>query len=154
MNQPFIPSLSRKDLSPLMDPLVIICSARPGQNKEFGVGFLKDKYRWEAVGIEDFKIPAIKYFALYVTRPVSKVQYFAEVSRIVKRSDPEFMRAYELSKPSLKDEGKKAILFKEDSLVELYDPIPAAPGKGGGIQNIKYSTLSNFIKAKNVKDLY
>jgi len=153
MNQLFIPSISRNDLSALVDPLVIICSGLPGDNKEVGVGFLKDKYRWEAVGIDERKVPGIKYFALYVASPVSKVQYFAQVSRIVNMSDPEFMRVYGSSKPSSNDEGNKAILFEEGSLVELSDPIPSTPGTGGGIQGIRYSSLSNFIKARNVKDL-
>jgi len=72
----FIPSISRKDLSALVDLLVIICSGLPCDNKEVGVGFLKDKYHWEAVGIDERMIPAIKYFALYVASPASKVQYF------------------------------------------------------------------------------
>jgi len=121
--------------------------------KKEGVGFLKDKCHCEAVGIDKRIVHAIKYFALYVASPASKVHYFAQVSRIVNMSDPEFMRVYGPSKPSSDDEGKKAILFKEGSLVELSDPIPSSPGTGGGIQGIKYSTLSNFIRARNVKDI-
>jgi len=141
--------VSRKD----MEPLVIICPSSPSGGGDYGVDFLMNNYFWKSVRINDAWIPRIKYFALYVTEPESKVKYFAEVSRIVDMSDPEFMTVHEISEIKPEDKGKKAIEIKNYSLVELKDPIPAVPGRGGGIQNIKYSKINKFINAGNVQDL-
>ena len=149
MAYPNIRTVSRKDL----EPLVIICAAGPSGGGDYGEDFLLNNYYWKAVKISDIWIPSIKYFALYVTEPESKVKYFAEVSRIVDITDYEFRTLHGISEIKLEDKGKKAIELKNYSLVELKDPIPAVPGRGGGIQNLKYSKISKFVNAKNVQDL-
>ena len=149
MAYPNIRMVSRKDL----EPLVIICAASPSGGGDYGEDFLLNNYYWKSVKISDYWIPSIKYFALYVTEPESKVKYFAEVSRIVDMSDYEFRTLHGISEIKPEDKGKKAIELNNYSLVELKDPIPAIPGRGGGIQNLKYSKISKFVDAKNVQDL-
>ena len=149
MAYPNIRTVSRKDL----EPLVIICAASPSGGGDYGEDFLLNNYYWKSVRISDYWIPSIKYFALYVTEPESKVKYFAEVSRIVDMSDYEFRTLHGISEIKPEDKGKKAIELNNYSLVELKDPIPAIPGRGGGIQNLKYSKISKFVNAKNVQDL-
>ena len=145
----FIRSVSRSQLN----PLVIICPSYDLAQGEFGVNFLKKYYLWMSVRIADYMIPIIKYFALYVTQPEAKVLYFAEVLQIVSATDPEFRRIHGLPESGPEDRGKKAIELRGYTLVKLSDPISSAPGKGGGIQGVTYSTIDNFIKAKTVRDL-
>jgi hypothetical protein len=145
----FIRSVPRSELN----PLVIICPSYDTDLGEMGVNFLKKYYLWMSVIIANDKIPRIKYFALYVAQPAAKVLYFAEVLRVVSATDPEFRRIHGLPESGPEDRGKKAIELKSYTLVKLNDPISSAPGKGGGIQGVTYSTIDNFIKAKTVRDL-
>ncbi|MEM3858938.1 MAG: hypothetical protein QW478_05985 [Candidatus Micrarchaeaceae archaeon] len=69
------------------------------------------------------------------------------------RSDQEFMRTHGFDDPRPEDRGKKAIELKNYTLVELSDPIKSVLGRGGGLMNLTYSSLSNFIKTETIRDL-
>ncbi|MEM3191389.1 MAG: hypothetical protein QW292_04710 [Candidatus Parvarchaeota archaeon] len=105
MPYPYVPLVSRKDL----DPVVVVCPSHDTNEGESGVSFLKNHYLWMSVKINDSMVNKIKYFALYVTKPTSQIKYFAEVSRIVDRSDKEFMKIHGFNEPPPEDRGKKAI---------------------------------------------
>ncbi|MEM0135488.1 MAG: hypothetical protein QXU18_09765 [Thermoplasmatales archaeon] len=147
MPYPYVPLVSRKDL----DPVVVVCPSHDTNEEENGVSFLKNHYLWMSVKIADSMVNKIKYFALYVGEPTSQVKYFAEVSRIVDRSDKEFMKIHGFDEPRPEDRGKKAIELKNYTLVELSDPIRSVPGRG--VRGIIYSRLSDFIRAETIQDL-
>ncbi|MEM4057362.1 MAG: hypothetical protein QXZ12_01360 [Thermoplasmata archaeon] len=144
---------SRDELKSLPDGLVIVCAADSEDKEDWGVNFLKKYNLWEYIRIEESKKEEIKYIAFYVNAPQSEIVYFAEVSEIVDPLNPEFREYHKLPPPSPGQEGKSAIIFKENSLIELKDPIVSVPGKGGGIQGPIYTELSKFIVAKTVRDL-
>ncbi len=143
----------RSELTSLPNGIVLICAAQNGNKPDWGVDFILKHGLWRSVFIKEDKINNIKYVAFYVTKPISSVLYFAEVSKIVDVFDEEFNRAHHLDPPDEKAKGKKAIEFKPGSLRKLKDPIIAASGRGGGIQGTVYSDLKKLISAKNVRDL-
>ncbi|MEM3906043.1 MAG: hypothetical protein QXZ17_04120 [Nitrososphaerota archaeon] len=134
-------TITRKNLSTLPDGDVIICPSKAN-----GVDFLKQYNAWGFIRIS--KKP--RYFTLYVGRPYSELQFFAEVEAIVDAKDPsspvknpEDFETYE--------EGKKIIILKKDSLKKFADPLKleaAFPPV-----SIRYTKLSKLLSAKSLDDL-
>ena len=147
-----IPEVPRKRLSELPNGTVIVCPAESKYGDEWGLNFLKKHGLWESVRIKNDRIQSIKYIAFYFTKPESKVLYFAEVSKIVDALDKEFRRIHGLLPAEPNTKGKKAIEFKNGSLVKLTDPIISVPGPGGGIRGPTYTDLNKFISAQTVRD--
>ena len=148
-----VPEIFRRDLLTLSEGRVIVCTSQTKNQENWGVNFLM-KYRlWEAEEIADYMADEIKYWALYVSKPESKVLYFAEVSKIINVSDREFRGKHGLPEPDPENRGKKIIEFKNGSLKKIKDPIPSAQGRGGGIRHFVYSSLTNFVKAASVREL-
>lgn len=140
-----LPIISREELASLKDGMVVICPSKPE-----GVNFLLQYNAWGFVRIR--KKP--KYFALYVTRPESKISFFGEVEEILHPKDPsspiteDEARRYKTFK-----EGKKVIVLKSESLRKLDKGIPKGTSKKKILQGIKYVTLNQFINAKTLDDL-
>jgi len=148
--------LFRKELQELPegDVIIVPAQAKINEKEDWGINYLKKYNIWEAIRINKSKINNIKYIAFYLTRPESRILYFAEVSKIIDANDETFRKIHNL--PPIKKQyiGKKAIEIKEGSLRKLKDPIVASSGKGRGIQNVVYTDMQHFISAENVKDLY
>ncbi|MEM4084484.1 MAG: hypothetical protein QW752_05525, partial [Thermoplasmata archaeon] len=148
-----IPKVYRSELRTLSNGTVIVCPSQGNDEPDRGKDFLK-KYRlWRSVSISSNWINKIKYIAIYVAKPESKIVYFAEVSRIVDVFDNEFNQMHGLPPPDSSEKGKKAIEFKNNTLKQLKDPIVSVRGKGGGIRGPVYTDLEKFISARNVRDL-
>jgi len=136
------------------DVIIVPAQAKINEKEAWGINYLKKYNIWEAIRINKSKINNIKYIAFYLTKPESRILYFAEVSKIIDANDETFRKIHDL--PPIKKQyiGKKAIEIKEGSLRKLKDPIVASSGKGGGIRNVIYTDLQHFISAKNVRDLH
>jgi len=138
------PVISREELASLKEGKVVICPSKPE-----GVNFLLQYNAWGFVRIR--REP--EYFALYVSRPESRISFFGEVKEILYPKDPgspiteEEARRYKEFK-----EGKKVIVLKPESLRRLDKGIPKGTLKKV-LQGLKYVTLSQFISAKTLDDL-
>ncbi|MEM3257409.1 MAG: type I restriction enzyme HsdR N-terminal domain-containing protein [Thermoplasmata archaeon] len=144
---------SRDELKSLPDGLVIVCPMVSKDVEDWGINFLKKYKVWEYIKIKESKKKEIKYIAFYVAAPQSKILYFAEVSGIVDASDQEFRNSHRLPPLRLDQKGKSTIILKENTLIELKDPIVSSPEGRKGIQGHIYTKLSKFIIAKTISDL-
>jgi len=126
---------------------VIICSGKPKSKKDsihFGVEFLRKYNSWGFYNIKE----SLDYFALYVTKPISKIKYFAEIENIIDPADEESIVENYEEYPNY-GKGKKLIILK--NIKKLKDPIIC---KKFGIQSIKYVSLKEFKEAETTLDLY
>ncbi|HDQ05718.1 MAG TPA: hypothetical protein ENN36_03215, partial [Candidatus Bathyarchaeota archaeon] len=134
-----IPVISRSQLRPLRDGRVVVCTSKLN-----GVKFLLKYNAWGFVRIQ--REPT--YFALYVSRPLSRISYFGEVKNIVYPEDfdspitKEQASQYEKFK-----EGKKIIVLKPKSLKRLKEGIPKGPLKKLP-QGMRYTTFTKFVNAR------
>lgn len=125
----------------LPDGELVVCPSKPE-----GVDFLVRNYAW---GFVRFKRNP-PYFALYVSSPRSRIEYFGEINRIVDpRTDGDSPLAT-LDQSRYKD-GLRIIQFKPGTLISITRPIPM--GKRKPPQSPMYSTLDKLRKARNVDDL-
>ena len=139
-----IPVISKNELGPLREGRVVICTSKPR-----GVKFLLRYNAWGFIRIQ--KEP--DYFALYVSRPLSRVSYFGEVKKIVYPKDSDSpIKAEQVSRYESFGEGKKIIVLKPKSLRRLKEGIPKGPLKKLP-QGIRYTTLTQFVNARTTDDL-
>jgi len=138
--------ISRKELSQKPSGDVILCPS-----KVEGVDFLKKYNAWGFINLNERRKP--RYFALYVGKPESSLQYFGEIDKITNpiKSRQEIgmiqdqdMNTYE--------QGKRVVFLKPNSLVKFVDPIPLSD-RHKAIRGIKYTILEKIITAKRVEDL-
>ncbi len=111
----------------------IIC---PAQREGFEHAFL-DKKAWWAIRINDQKIAAIKYIAIYQVAPISAITHYGEVDRIEPYQD-----------------GKKYIVYLKDDSIELEKPIKLGKDVNLSPQGSRYSTLERIKKAKTFKEVF
>ena len=139
-----IPVVSKSKLAPSREGRVVICTSKPK-----GVRFLLKYNAWGFVRIQ--KDPY--YFALYVSRPLSRVAYFGEVEKIVYPKDFDSpISAEEASRYENFGEGKKVIILKPQSLRRLKEGIPKGPLRKLP-QGIRYTTFRQLVDAKTTDDL-
>jgi len=133
--------LNRKEINGSPDDEVAIFPSL-----ESGIAWIKKYNAWGSVKIN--RTP--RFLALYVARPHSKIMYLGEIERITPRLAPG-------EKVEGIDEelvpGKQVIILKNNSLVELNDPIPVGP-LGSSIQGLIYTNLITFKTAKTTKDIF
>lgn len=138
------PTISKNELSSLKEGTVVICPSKPE-----GINFLLKYNAWGFIRIRSKP----DYFALYVSKPVSKILYFGEVENIVTPDDPKSPISIEEARKYKEfKEGKKLVVLKPNSLKRLEKGIPMGV-KRGKVQGIKYVTLTQFINAETTDDL-
>ena len=99
--------------------------------------FIKNN-KWQYVRLNEKKINKIKYIALYVGQPLSKITHYGKVKEI--------KVAENLS-------SKKYIILLEDKPIELQNPIELGNTSPIATRSIKYTTLNKLKTAKEYKDL-
>ena len=142
-NEDGIAPIGRSELSSLPDGELVLCPSHPD-----GVEFLEAHRAWGFIRIS--RTP--RYFALYVSQPVSEIQYVGEIESIV---DP----ATDGHTPVGTDHesyasGKKLIVFKRRKLWKLAEPVTYGEAGGGKApQSIRYIKLSTLANAKTLDDI-
>ncbi len=139
-----ITTVSRSGID-LPDDLVIICPGRPA-----GAEWMKNHNAWGYVRVG--REP--KYFALYVSRPVMSIEYFAQVDKIIDPSDPDSPSRDRFRNDPDYRPGKKVIVLKRGSLVKLDPGIPLGELDKAAIQGLRYCKLDTLRKAMTVDDLW
>lgn len=121
--------------------------------KESGLEFLKENNAWGFVTIAQEP----EYAAMYVTRNIQQVKYFAKVQEIVPATEADLSRPSEFYYESGSDEAQagfdpdqQVVVFEEGSLVELEDPIPF---ESRYPQARRYTTLEQFRDASTTDDI-
>lgn len=113
--------------------------------KERGLRFLRENNAWGFVRVgREFD-----YVAIYVTRDVGEVRYFATRKDVVPADEAEVARPYE--EYDTWEEDKVMIRFEPDSLYELEDPIPH---KTKYPQSLRYTTLEALRTAETTEDMF
>lgn len=110
-----------------------------------GIEFLKNNNAWGFVSIN--RNP--NFVAMYVSRSSSEVRYFARVERIIDAKEANLTRPVE-EYPQFED-GKKVVVFEQNSLYELEDPIPYREKIPYAL---RYITLGDFRTATGTDELF
>ena len=107
----------------------------PAHEDGFRVVFLgEEEWRWVRIG--KHRIPHIKYIALYVGAPVSKITHYAPVSTFV-----------------FDEENQKYVVKLASPPVELENPIPLGSISPVSVRSPKYTTLTKLLHAEKFADL-
>lgn len=115
--------------------------------RESGLPFLFENNAWGFVRVgRDFD-----YVAMYVTRDVREVRYFATVRDIVAPEDAELARepTEYVDRAEIADD-KMVVRFEANSLYQLEDPIPYETAYP---QSLRYTTLGEFRTAETTDDI-
>ncbi|WP_414837398.1 hypothetical protein ACK3SF_03945 [Candidatus Nanosalina sp. VS9-1] len=92
------------------------------------------------------------YVGMYVTGDAKEVQYFAKVKEIVPVDEADLARPAEsYTEDAQYDEDKKVIVFEENSLYRLEDPIEY---RNKYPQGLMYTTLGDFKEAQTTEDIF
>jgi hypothetical protein len=135
--------ISRSELTPV-EGRVVVCTSKLN-----GVKFLLKYNAWGFVRIQ--KEPT--FFALYVSRPLSRISYFGEIKDIVYPEDSDSpITKEEASQYENYSEGKKIIVLKSKSLRRLKQGIPKGPLKRIP-QGMRYTNFTKFLNARTTDDL-
>ncbi len=111
----------------------IVCAAK---DEGFESAYMK-QYAWWAIRIREWKIPHIKYLAVYRVAPISAITHYAEVERI----EP------------FGDEGKYKLVFKgKPSKLERI--VPLGMKRNIKPQGPKYTSLDRIMNANTLDDLW
>lgn len=142
-------TISRKQLSGDDDDLVAVFPS-----KKSGIPFLKENNAWGFVRIGQNP----KYVAMYVSEDVQKVKYVAKVKKIATPENANLARPLDFYSGSASedeqagfDPSKKVVVFEDESLYELSDPIPF---KNEWIQSLRYTSLEEFKDAEVTDDIF
>jgi len=117
-------------------------------SKRSGVNFLLTYNAWAFVSIRHEP----HYFALYVSAPDSRIQYFGEVSKIIDPGDAESPVRANYKEFATYEEGKKLVLLKVGSIKRLDDPVPIG-NQTAKTRGLFYTTIEKLSKAKTLDDL-
>ncbi|MCL9813966.1 type I restriction enzyme HsdR N-terminal domain-containing protein [Natranaeroarchaeum aerophilus] len=141
-------TLSRNEVDGPSDAEVVVFPT-----KQSGVDFLKENNAWGFVRIgrePDFA-------AMYVSGDDQEVKYIARVAEVVSAQDADLARPLEAYSESGSedaqagfDPNKKVVVFEENSLYEIEDPIPF---ENKWPQSLRYTTLGDLRNAKNTDEL-
>ena len=136
-------TIRRQNISGSNDESVAVFATRKS-----GIRFLMENNAWGFVYIGDKP----DHVAMYVSRDVREVRYFATVKEVVPVNEAELAAPPESYVDRAKiDEGKKVLFFEPDSLYELEDPILYASQYP---QSLRYTTLEKLRTAKSTDDLF
>lgn len=142
-------TIKRQEISGADDASVVVFPT-----KKSGVEFLKENNAWGFVRIG--KEP--EYIAMYVSDGIQEVKYVAKIQTIVDPTEADLARPLEAYYESGSDEAqagfnpdKKVLIFEEDSLYELEDPIPF---ETKWLQSLRYTTLGELRAAESTDDIF
>lgn len=135
-------TIQRSEIQGPDDALVAVFPTRKS-----GVQFLKDNNAWGFVRLG--RKP--DYVAMYVTEGESEIRYVAEVEDIVKPTEADLVKpAEEYTDQAEFGRDKRVVVFKQNSLYELEDPVPFETRYP---QGLRYSTLGKLRTAKSTDDV-
>lgn len=135
-------TIRRADIQGPDDALVAVFPTRKS-----GVEFLKDNNAWGFVRLG--RKP--DFLAMYVTEGESEIRYVAEVAEIVKPTQADLVKpAEEYTDQAEFGRDKRVVVFKENSLYELEDPVPFETRYP---QGLRYSTLEKLRSAETTDDV-
>ncbi len=138
------PILGRSQLAAMHEGEVAICPSQPD-----GIDFLVKYNAWGFVKLA--RTP--KYFALYVSDPVSAIEYFAEVEKIVDPASPDSPVVTNLHEFSqYYGPGKKLVVLKRGKLWKLAEPICRGPERRSVPQGLRYILHSKLAQAITLDD--
>lgn len=107
----------------------------PAHEEGFRNVFL-DENKWYYVRIREDRLPSLKYIAIYVSSPVSKITHYAKIKYF------EF------------DENmQKYIIHLDGQAIELENPVPLGGISAASTRAPKYTTLRKLLTADQFKDL-
>lgn len=141
-------SISRAEIAGENDDSVVIFPT-----KQSGVEFLKENNAWGFVRIGQMP----EFIAMYVSEDVQQVKYVARIKAIIDPSEADLARPPEAYFESGSEDAqagfdpdKKVIVFEDESLYELEDPIPF---ENSWPQSLRYTTLGEFRTAETTDDI-
>lgn len=140
--------MSRTDITGREDDSVVIFPT-----KKSGVEFLKENNAWGFVQIGQTP----EFVAMYVSEDVQQVKYVARIKTIIDPNEADLARPPEAYFESGSEDAqagfdpdKKVIVFEDESLYELEDPIPF---ENRWPQSLRYTTLGEFRTAETTDDI-
>lgn len=135
-------TIRRSEIQGPDDALVAVFPTRKS-----GLQFLKDNNAWGFVRVG--RRP--DFVAMYVTEGESEIRYVAEVEAIVKPTEADLVKpAEEYTDQAEFGEDKRVVVFKDNSLYRLEDPIPY---ESRYPQGLRYSTVEKLRTAKTTDDV-
>lgn len=121
--------------------------------KKSGIEFLKENNAWGFVRIGQTP----EFIAMYVSEDVQEVKYVARIKAIIDPNEADLARPPEAYfEPGSEDAqagfdpDKKVIVFEDESLYELENPITF---ENKWPQSLRYTTLSEFRTAEATDDI-
>ncbi len=109
----------------------------PAHEEGFRKAFL-DEDKWYYVRMQKERIPHLKYIAIYVGAPVSKITHYAKIAK----------DGFEYHE----DEKKYLIRF-EGQAIELEHPVPLGEISAASTRAPRYTTLQKLLTAEEYRDL-
>jgi len=104
----------------------------------YGLDTFIGEKKWYYIRMNEERIPNIKYIALYLGSPVSKITHYGKVKRF---------------EPIMYNGNKRYIVYLEDRIIELKNPIPLGNSNPLSTRSPKYTTLEKLKSAKEFSDL-
>ncbi|MEM3844528.1 MAG: type I restriction enzyme HsdR N-terminal domain-containing protein [Candidatus Parvarchaeota archaeon] len=136
--------MTRDELATKSDGKVILCPSRIE-----GVEFLKKYNAWGYIKTNK----QVPYFALYVGKPESSIQYFGEVDSITEPiQSKDDIKSIEDKDKERFQAGEQVIYLKPGTLVKFKDPIPLK-NRREAPRGIRYTMLGKLIKADYTDEL-
>lgn len=112
--------------------LAVFPSDKTGENT------LWNEKKWYYVRVDEKKISKIKYIAIYLGSPYSRIRYYAKVKKF--ESHPI-------------DGRKKYIIYIEGDPIELNHEVQLGSSNPMAVRSTKYTTLEKLKKAHEFSDL-
>lgn len=109
----------------------------PAYEDGFRETFL-DEDCWYYVRVQKDRIPNLKYIAIYVGAPISKITHYAKIAPDGFEYDAD---------------EKKYIVHFEGQAIELENPIPLGGISAASTRAPRYTTLQKLLMAEEYKDL-
>ncbi len=109
----------------------------PAHEEGFRKAFL-DENKWYYVRIRKDRISNLKYIAVYVGAPISKITHYAKVAQNGFAYD---------------EKEKKYVVHFEGQAIELENPVPLGGISAASTRAPKYTTLQKLLTAEQFKDL-
>lgn len=136
-------TIRREDIQGPEDATVAVFPTR-----ESGIDFLRENNAWGFVSIAEQP----EYVAMYVSRSVKKVKYFATVKDIVPAEEAKLDRPIgEYIDDAKFAQDKKVVNFEPGTLYELANPIPY---QSKYPQSLRHTTLGKIRTAETTDDLF
>lgn len=109
----------------------------PAHEEGFRKAFL-DENKWYYVRIRKDRLPNLKYIAIYVGAPISKITHYAKIAQ----------NGFEYN-----ENEKKYLIHFEGQAIELENPVPLGGISAASTRAPKYTTLQKLLMAEQYKDL-